>query len=181
MLLLSAKAISKPAKPNRIQNTEIKSIEMGSLGGVEGSLIKKDEKTEVVSEVSPTPTPQETPQEAPKEAPKVIQLNTNGVEQWRPLVEKYFPATQVNNALAIMRCESGGNPTRHNYNPSTGDNSWGLYQINLYGANAKNRPPAEQLINGEFNIQYAAQMYSWMGRFGSTGGWYNCSRNNGIY
>lgn len=33
-----------------------------------------------------------------------------GVERWRPLVEKYFPASLVGQALAVMQCESGGNP-----------------------------------------------------------------------
>ena len=33
-----------------------------------------------------------------------------GVEQWRPLVAQYFRADDVNIALRIMRCESGGNP-----------------------------------------------------------------------
>lgn len=33
-----------------------------------------------------------------------------GVEQWRPLVETYFAADQVERAMRIMACESGGNP-----------------------------------------------------------------------
>ena len=39
--------------------------------------------------------------------------NTDGhysVENWRYLVVKYFPPEQVENAMAIMSCESGGDP-----------------------------------------------------------------------
>lgn len=37
-----------------------------------------------------------------------------GVEQWRPLVQAYFPGDQVEKALAVMACESGGNPNADN-------------------------------------------------------------------
>ncbi len=37
-----------------------------------------------------------------------------GVEQWRPLVEAYFPPDYVNWAMQIMACESGGNPNATN-------------------------------------------------------------------
>lgn len=33
-----------------------------------------------------------------------------GVQPWRPIVEQYFPADLVEEALAVMGCESGGNP-----------------------------------------------------------------------
>jgi hypothetical protein len=33
-----------------------------------------------------------------------------GVEPWRSLVQQYFPADSVEQALRVMRCESGGNP-----------------------------------------------------------------------
>jgi Transglycosylase SLT domain len=37
-----------------------------------------------------------------------------GVEQWRPLVEAYFPPGYVNWAMQIMACESGGDPSATN-------------------------------------------------------------------
>lgn len=37
-------------------------------------------------------------------------------------------------AAAIALAESGGNPTSHNGNASTGDNSYGLMQINMLGS-----------------------------------------------
>lgn len=36
------------------------------------------------------------------------------VEQWRPLVEAYFPSGYVNWAMQVMTCESGGDPTATN-------------------------------------------------------------------
>jgi len=40
--------------------------------------------------------------------------NTSGVEQWRPLVAKYFKSQYVDAALSVMRQESGGNPNAKN-------------------------------------------------------------------
>lgn len=42
-------------------------------------------------------------------------------------------------AAAIAMAESGGNPTAHNGNASTGDNSYGLWQINMLGSMGSNR------------------------------------------
>lgn len=59
----------------------------------------------------------------------------------------------------IMLCESGGNPAAHNWNPATGDDSWGILQINRYGKLAATRPLPAKLIDPEFNIRYAAGMF----------------------
>lgn len=37
-------------------------------------------------------------------------------------------------AAAVAMAESGGNPSAHNGNSATGDDSWGLWQINYFGA-----------------------------------------------
>jgi len=47
------------------------------------------------------------------------------IEQWRPLVETYFPSSRVDEALAILQCESLGDPDA--YNPYSGAS--GLYQF----------------------------------------------------
>ena len=39
---------------------------------------------------------------------------TGSVEQWRPLVEQYFPPERVQEAMRVMACESGGNPNAKN-------------------------------------------------------------------
>ncbi len=61
--------------------------------------------------------------------PKAPQPPTMGssVEQWRPLVETYFRPGDVDRALRIMRCESGGDPNiMHDFsNPASAS---GLFQ-----------------------------------------------------
>src|SRR5690606_19577962 len=47
------------------------------------------------------------------------------VERWRSLVAAYFPADRVDAALAVIRCESGGDPEA--YNPYSGAS--GLFQF----------------------------------------------------
>lgn len=59
-------------------------------------------------------------QKAYEEAQRKIRVGS-GVQRWRSLVERYFPASLVNQALAVMQCESGGNPDAVNrYSGSTG-------------------------------------------------------------
>jgi len=74
---------------------------------------------------------------------------TSGVEQWRPLVAKYFPANQVDNALLTMSRESGGNPRA-----VSRTNDHGLFQINgglqTYG---------EKIYDPEFNVSLAYNHY----------------------
>jgi hypothetical protein len=48
-----------------------------------------------------------------------------GVEQWRELVKSIFPAAQVNKAMAVMKCESNGNPNADNPRSS----ALGLWQF----------------------------------------------------
>ena len=47
------------------------------------------------------------------------------VEQWRSLVEQYFPSSRVEEALRIIDCESNGDPSA--YNPYSGAS--GLFQF----------------------------------------------------
>ena len=73
-------------------------------------------------------------------------------------------------AYRIMVCESKGNPEAHNFSHKTKDDSWGLFQINLYGRLADNRPIAEWLIIPENNIAYAYEIYQEQG----WGAWNRC-------
>ena len=41
-------------------------------------------------------------------------VDTGGVERWRTLVAAWFPADKVDEALAIIQCESEGDPTAKN-------------------------------------------------------------------
>ncbi len=98
--------------------------------------------------------------------PVVSKKIEEDVEKWRPLVEKYFPENQVDNALKIMACESKGNP-----NAISRTNDHGLMQIHkglqIYGT---------RIYDPEFNIQIAYNNYY------SKRGWqpWSCKRKLGI-
>lgn len=66
-------------------------------------------------------------------------------------------------AIRIATCESGLNPNAYNGNVGTGDNSVGIFQINILGALAKSRPSKDWLLIATNNIDYAYQMYSKQG------------------
>jgi hypothetical protein len=76
--------------------------------------------------------------------------NQSGVEQWRPLVSKYF-GSATNTALTIMKCESGGRANAMNVN-SGGSIDRGLFQINsCHGTHSTFDP--------EKNVAYAYRLY----------------------
>ena len=83
------------------------------------------------------------------------------MEEWRPLVEKYF-GEETDNALRIMECESQGSEN------AIGDGhlkfkqgtieygaSYGLFQIR----HLKGRPSPSFLLDPENNVKYAYQIY----------------------
>jgi hypothetical protein len=87
----------------------------------------------------------------------------------RRLVAKYFPANQVENALAVMKCESGFNANAVNWGDAriTGMPSCGLFQINAKQNWAWNDPEA--------NVRRAHLMWS-------SRGWqpWSCAKKLGI-
>ena len=82
------------------------------------------------------------------------------------------------NAIKIADCESDFVYNKHNYNVKTGDDSWGIFQVNRYGKLALTRPSAENLIDPMFNIKYAKQLFDSAGGFSRD--WRVCSRLNKI-
>ena len=46
--------------------------------------------------------------------PRALVVWTGTVEQWRPLIERYFAPADVGWAMRVMSCESGGNPNAKN-------------------------------------------------------------------
>jgi hypothetical protein len=72
--------------------------------------------------------------------------------------------------VGIAICESNASSTVVNNNPKTKDHSVGVFQINLYGANAKSRPSEDWLKIPENNIAYAFELY----KKGGFNHWKNC-------
>jgi hypothetical protein len=61
--------------------------------------------------------------------------------------------------MAISYLESGWVSTKHNDDWWTGDDSWGCFQVNRFGAMALTRPPATWLVDPINNVQYAIKLY----------------------
>ena len=93
-----------------------------------------------------------------------------GVEQYRYLIIRYFPPQQVENALAIMACESGGNQKAVNHNDTkvTGYASYGLFQIN--------GPDNWKWDNPDKNIDRAVTIFYTQG----WRAWKNCAKDLGL-
>ena len=76
-----------------------------------------------------------------------------------------FKGRSLKIAWAVAMKETHGNPLAHDLNAKTGDNSWGIFQINLYGA-LKGRisefglKHAYDLTNPVTNAQIAYQLSS---------------------
>jgi len=125
-----------------------------------GILTKKSKPIKVqqiaeVQQVVETPVSVET---APKQeitTPEPVVQPQTGVEQYRPLVVKYFPPSEVETALAIMSKESGGNSQA-----VSATNDHGLFQLhaplwtNFFGVTT------EQLKDPETNVKLAAVVWS---------------------
>lgn len=64
-----------------------------------------------------------------------------------------FQGSSADTAYAIALAESGGNVNAHNTNTNTGDNSYGLFQINMLG-------PLGPQRRSEFNLQSNVDLYN---------------------
>jgi peptidoglycan hydrolase CwlO-like protein len=103
-----------------------------------------------------------------EEAQRKIRIGS-GVQRWRPLVATYFPADLVDQALAVMQCESGGNPDAVNrYSGASG-----LYQF-LKGtwaiASSKAGFGGYSRFDPEANIAAAAWLVEYSIKTGHSGG-----------
>jgi len=112
----------------------------------------------------------------------VLPVPVNGdCESWRPLVEA-AGITDWEGALYVMRRETGGlcnNP--HAYRRSTSDDSYGNFQINLWGANeaawAAVGFPRDRIATVQGSIDAAAFLWKacgwspWRKPYDCPGGW----------
>jgi hypothetical protein len=62
-----------------------------------------------------------------------------------------FTGHDLREAWAVVMKESRGNPLSHNGNRNTGDNSYGLFQVNMLGAMGQER-------RDKFNLDYNAEL-----------------------
>ena len=105
------------------------------------------------------PPPALDPTPAPTPAPAPSPTYGAGVEQWRGLVEAYFPASGVTWAMRVMKCESGGDPNAKNPSSSAS----GLFQhLARYwdDRSAKAGWGGSDIFDPEANIAVAAWLYS---------------------
>jgi hypothetical protein len=64
-----------------------------------------------------------------------------------------LPDSSAKVAAAIAMAESGGDPNVHNTNASTGDDSWGLWQINMIGSTGKQRRQQFKSIGVNIDVE----------------------------
>lgn len=79
-----------------------------------------------ITEATSQPKTASTPVYETTAGPQRMGNGTSDVEQWRPLVAGHFPPNQVNNALCVIKSESGGNAGVDNLKGSA---ARGLFQI----------------------------------------------------
>ncbi len=86
------------------------------------------------------------------------------VEQWRPLVEKYFPADQVDTAMRVMNCETGATGDPNSYN--SGSHASGLFQhLPKYWEERSTAAGwgGSDIMDPETNVAVAAWLQQWGG------------------
>jgi hypothetical protein len=64
-----------------------------------------------------------------------------------------FKGQDLKEAWAVAKKESHGNPLSHNGNRKTGDNSFGLFQVNMLGSMGKDR-------RDKFNLASNAELFN---------------------
>lgn len=82
---------------------------------------------------------------------------SGNVEQWRPLVARYFPPADVETAMRVLNCETGGTGNPNSYNGRSGAS--GLFQhLPKYWASrsAKAGWAGASIMDPEANVAVAA-------------------------
>jgi len=95
-------------------------------------------------------------------------VTERGIWLKKLLIEAGFEGRKLKEAWAIVMKESTGRPTAHNGNESTGDNSYGIFQINMIGSLGTDRREKFNLSSNTdlFNPLKNAKIAHYMSRGG---------------
>lgn len=126
-------------------------------------------KTEERPVEAEKPKQEEPPKAEPHVKPQAVSQPAAPSGSCEAEIRKYNWRQDI--ALAVAKAESGLRPGAHNFSHKTKDNSWGCFQINIYGANARTRPPASELVKAHVNVAFAYKIYvanghSFIGQWG---------------
>jgi hypothetical protein len=151
----------------------------GALNAVDAAQAREAERRRQQERAPATTTPQPDPPAPTTTAPpETTPTSDDGgggeekdwdfppvIEQWRSLVAAYFPASRVDEALAILQCESLGDPDA--YNPYSGAS--GLFQF-LPSTWASTSPKAGFAGAGAFEPEPNVGTAAWLaGRYQELG------------
>jgi hypothetical protein len=151
----------------------------GALNAVDAAQAREAERRRQQERAPATTTPQPDPPAPTTTAPpETTPTSDDGgggeekdwdfppvIEQWRSLVATYFPASRVDEALAILQCESLGDPDA--YNPYSGAS--GLFQF-LPSTWASTSPKAGFAGAGAFEPEPNVGTAAWLaGRYQELG------------
>jgi hypothetical protein len=151
----------------------------GALNAVDAAQAREAERRRQQERAPATTTPQPDPPSPTTTAPpETTPTSDDGgggeekdwdfppvIEQWRSLVAAYFPASRVDEALAILQCESLGDPDA--YNPYSGAS--GLFQF-LPSTWASTSPKAGFAGAGAFEPEPNVGTAAWLaGRYQELG------------
>jgi hypothetical protein len=149
---------------------ELEEFEEFATGGgwdVKSHLEEKHSGSDSGSSSSSSSSSGVVPGDQPAGVPSPHTLSFQSLEQLAK--NAGFNASQAKTMAAIGLAESGGNTHAHNDNAKTGDNSYGLWQINMIGAMGAPRREAfgissnEQLFNPSINARAAKIIYDQQG------------------
>lgn len=150
-----ASVVSDTQSPTTIQATSTEEIRVANLKAAksEVKISRAELKAALAAERSPL---------SPRELKELLRLVG-------------FEGKALKTAWAIVMKESGGRPMAHNGNASTGDNSYGLFQINMIGSLGADRREKfelkqnEELFNPVRNAEIAFFMSDGGADFGAWG------------
>jgi hypothetical protein len=168
-VILQAIAMAKQ-KLNPVQQNQIQPLQAQPAQQSAQMTPAPDPRTQLLD-----PSPSQ-PNQHNQSNPTTFSQQFNPKAPYADLIQKYFPPEAWAQAQAIMATESGMRADAHNGNSNTGDDSWGLYQINRYGNLAKSRPTVDKLVDPDFNVKYAADMYKRRG----WADWINSAKKVGL-